>query len=44
MLEAAPVQATLLVALIFILAVVLYVGYGLLERLVAPLLSKLTST
>lgn len=42
MLEAPPVQATLLVALIFVLAVGLYIGYGLLERLAEPLISKLT--
>ncbi|WP_176393278.1 DUF7512 family protein [Natronolimnobius baerhuensis] len=38
----APVQATLLVGVILVQAVVLYVGYGALERVATPLIKTIT--
>ncbi|MDQ2052870.1 hypothetical protein RBH26_20725 [Natronolimnohabitans sp. A-GB9] len=38
----APVQATLLVGAVFLQAVVLYVGYGALERVATPLIEAIT--
>ena len=38
----APVEATLLVGIILAQAIVLYAGYGVLERVLTPLLEAIT--
>lgn len=38
----APIQATLLVGVVFLQAVALYVGYGVLERVASPLIEAIT--
>ncbi|MFP8953712.1 hypothetical protein ACLI4Z_12185 [Natrialbaceae archaeon A-arb3/5] len=37
-----PVQATLLVGAVFVQAVILYAGYGVLERIAQPLIKTVT--
>ncbi|GAB3024770.1 DUF7512 family protein [Natronobiforma cellulositropha] len=38
----APIQAVLLVAVILVQAVVLYAGYGVVERVATPLIEMIT--
>jgi hypothetical protein len=40
--SSAVVQATLLVGIVFVQAVVLYVGYGAVERVATPLIETIT--
>ncbi|WP_174811919.1 DUF7512 family protein [Salinadaptatus halalkaliphilus] len=39
----APVQATLLVGVILVQAIILYAGYGVLERVATPLIKTITN-
>ncbi|WP_186336471.1 DUF7512 family protein [Natrarchaeobaculum aegyptiacum] len=39
-----PVQATLVVGAILLQAVILYAGYGILERITAPLIETIVET
>ena len=40
---ASPIQAALLVGLILVQAIVLYLGYGILERVATPVIKRVTT-